>query len=96
LWLAGFENNNNGKGIAINFILSDGTRTVMKCDREMKEYMMPKDLYKQIRKVEVFCDYNSRYLHGFKFFNMDNKLIFELGTTNEYNMMSRVTTIGAD
>ncbi len=36
LWLAGFENNNNGKGIAINFILSDGTRTVMKCDREMK------------------------------------------------------------
>jgi hypothetical protein len=51
LWLAGFENDNNGKGNGrLNFILSDGKRTQQQSDTAMTEHMMQAK-GKEIRKV---------------------------------------------
>ena len=43
----------------------------------MKEYMMPETI-KQTRKVVVYC-FEKSFLTGFKFFNGNNTLIFEVG-----------------
>ena len=32
IYLAGFESSHNGKGVRFNFILSDGKKTIGKCD----------------------------------------------------------------
>jgi len=51
LWLAGFENDNNGKGNGrLNFILSDGKRTTQQSDTAMTEHMM-NARGKEVRKV---------------------------------------------
>ena len=53
IYLAGFENNGNGKGGCFNFILSDGRKTNQKCDYgdSFTTHMMPQGIQTQIRKV---------------------------------------------
>ncbi len=46
----------------------------------MQDYMMP-ETCKQTRKVEVYC-YGTSYLEGFKFFDINNTLLFEVGITD--------------
>ncbi len=57
----------------------------------MKDFMMP-ETCKQTRKVEVYCNGTS-YVWGFKFFDINNTLLFEVGNTN--NTMTPVL-IAAD
>ena len=59
----------------------------------MKDYMMP-DTIKQTRKVEIYT-YNSSHLWGFKFFDGNNTLLFEVGCTTGYNLTA-TELIGAD
>ena len=44
----------------------------------MQDFMMP-ETCKQTRKVEV---YNGAHLHGFKFFDINNTFLFEVGNTD--------------
>ena len=57
----------------------------------MKDDMMPETI-KQTRKVEVYC-YDTSNLEGFKFFDGNNTLLFEVGNTG--HTMTAVL-IGAD
>ena len=76
-YLAGFENN-GGKSCRFNFIANNGQRTEQKSDYPMQDFMMP-ETCKQTRKVEVYC--NCIHLCGFKFFDINNTLLFEVGLT---------------
>ena len=58
----------------------------------MKDYMMP-DTIKQTRKVEIYT-YNSSHLWGFKFFDGNNTLLFEVGDTG--HTLAATELIGAD
>ncbi len=78
-FLAGFSNN-GGKSSRYNFIASDGQRTEQKSDYAMQDFMMP-ETCKQTRKVEVYCNGND-YVWGFKFFDINNTLLFQVGCTN--------------
>ena len=78
-YLAGFENN-TGEGNRFNFIANNGQRTEQKSDHPMQDYMMP-ETCKQTRKVEVYCC-GTVYLEGFKFFDINNTLLFEVGYTS--------------
>ncbi len=49
---------------------------------------------KQTRKVEVYC-YDTTYVAGFKFFDVDNELLFRVGATNLGGTMTPVL-IAAD
>ena len=57
----------------------------------MKDYMMP-DTIKQTRKVEIYT-HTSLYLNGFKFFDGNNTLLFEVGV---YHTLAATELIGAD
>ena len=57
----------------------------------MKDFMMPETI-KQTRKVEVYC-YNTICLYGFKFFDGNNTLLFEVGNTGD---TMTALLIGAD
>ena len=56
LWLAGFLNDNKGKGQRFNFILSNGDRSCQKSDQTMTQYMIPFD-GRRIKRVQTY--YNS-------------------------------------
>ncbi len=91
-FLAGFSND-GGKGVRYNFISSDGQRTEQKSDQPMQDFMMP-ETCKQTRKVEVYC-YGTTHLSGFKFFDINNTLLFEVGYTDASRTMTPVL-IAAD
>ncbi len=76
-FLAGFS---SGGGCRYNFIASDGQRTEQKSDQPMQDFMMP-ETCKQTRKVEVYCD-GTYLVCGFKFFDINNTLLFEVGYTD--------------
>ena len=44
----------------------------------MKDYMIP-ETCKHTRKVEVYYDDENKYVTGFKFFDINNTLLFEIG-----------------
>ncbi len=73
-FLAGFSNSSGGDGNRYNFIASNGQRTEQKSDCAMQDFMML-DKCKQTRKVEVYC-YDTDHLRGFKFFDINNTLLF--------------------
>ncbi len=83
-FLAGFSNDDGGEGLRFNFIANDGQRTEQKSDCPMQDFMMP-ETCKQTRKVEVYC-YGTNYLEGFKFFDINNTLFFEVGDTSGTKM----------
>ena len=56
----------------------------------MQDYMMP-ETCKQTRKVEVY--WSKSYLQGFKFFDSNDTLIFEVG---KYSGTMTSVLIGAD
>jgi hypothetical protein len=92
-FLAGFSNNESGKGCRFNFIANNGQRTEQKIDSLMQDFMMP-ETCKQTRKVEVYC-YGTSHLRGFKFFDINNTLLFEVGDTDASYTMTPVL-IAAD
>ena len=53
--------------------------------------MMP-DTIKQTRKVEIYTN-SSSFLYGFKFFDGNNTLLFEVGN---YSTLAATELIGAD
>ncbi len=89
-FLAGFS---NGGGCRYNFIASDGQRTEQKSDQPVQDFMMP-ETCKQTRKVEVYC-YGTIHLEGFKFFDINNTLLFEVGNSYSSYTMTPVL-IAAD
>ena len=75
LWLAGFENDNNGKGNGrFNFILSDGKRTQQQSDADMTDHMMNAK-GKLVKKIQIFISATNR-VNGFKFFDKYHQLVF--------------------
>ena len=78
LWLAGFENDGNGKGNGrLNFILSDGKRTHQKSDADMTEHMMFAK-GKLVKIIQIFTSVTNR-VNGFKFFDKYHQFIFLIG-----------------
>ncbi len=75
--LVGFENNKQcGQGGCFNFILSNGRRSQQK--GTYYTHMLPHD--SRIRSVDIF--HSKCLIVGFQFFDLQLRLIFEIGNTN--------------
>ncbi len=91
-FLAGFENDEKkGRGIAFNFILSNGVRSEQRDEKHQTSYihMLPKDAHTRIKTVDML--YNNNHIEGFKFYDNNHFQIWKIGDT--YSVASKVETV---
>ena len=95
LWLMGIENNiDSSVKWNFNFILSNGMRTEYKVGK-LHDYMMPPDLCRQTRKVQVDVPYGLGCVTSFIFYDCNNLALFSIGhLTQQVNVT--ILEIGAD
>ncbi len=83
--IVGFENNSkNGGGGRFNFITSNGERTTQTEDSYKTEFthMMPPDSRNKIRSVAI---HHFIGIEGFKFYDKEGVLLWQIGNTNYQN-----------
>ena len=92
--LVGFENcSEDGLGEIFNFILSNGTRSAQRDEGyTYYDHMMPADAHNKIRSVTIYHD--EKGINGFKFFDKDGALLWDVGYTTWSEKIKETVVLG--